>query len=156
MITEPSIVRCCEIDTRHLQQETSPRTHGVGNCSPRLTCISDFHQLKIRVSDCHKTTFTTPFGLYEFVSVPFGLANTPGYFQHFMNHVLRNQIAAGTKVVYCDDVCIFTKRTCPLEHMTVVEQVLDALREHQLGCLLSTRFETTNGGFSQHSLHAAS
>jgi hypothetical protein len=49
-----------------------------------------------------------------------------------MNHVLRKQIAAGTVVVYCDDVCIFTKTTCPLEHMAAVEEVLAALREHQL------------------------
>ena len=35
-------------------------------------------------------------------------------------------------VVYCDDVCIFTKTACPLEHMVAVEEVLVVLREHQL------------------------
>jgi hypothetical protein len=98
----------------------------------KIDLHSGFHQLKIRASDCHKTAFTTPFGLYEFVSAPFGLANTPGCFQRFMNHVLRKQIADGTVVVYCDDVCIFTKTTCPLEHMAAVDEVLAALREHQL------------------------
>ena len=103
-----------------------------GKLFSKIDLHSGFHQLKIRASDCHKTAFTTPFGLYEFVSAPFGLANTPGCFQRFMNHVLRRQIAAGTVVVYCDDVCIFTKTTCPLEHMAAVEEVLAALREHQL------------------------
>ena len=103
-----------------------------GKMFSKIDLHSGFHQLKIRASDCHKTAFTTPFGLYEFVSAPFGLANTPGCFQRFMNHVLRKQIADGTVVVYCDDVCIFTKTTCPLEHMAAVEEVLAALREHQL------------------------
>ena len=103
-----------------------------GKLFSKIDLHSGFHQLKIRASDCHKTAFTTPFGLYEFVSAPFGLANTPGCFQRFMNHVLRKQIADGTVVVYCDDVCIFTKTTCPLEHMAEVEEVLATLREHHL------------------------
>ena len=103
-----------------------------GKLFSKIDLYSGFHQLKIRSSDCHKTAFTTPFGLYEFVSAPFGLANTPGCFQRFMNHLLRKQIAAGTVVVYCDDVCIFTKTACPLEHMVAVEEVLVVLREHQL------------------------
>ncbi len=41
-IIEPWIVRCCEIDTLHLLQETSSRPLGAANCFPRLTCIQAF------------------------------------------------------------------------------------------------------------------
>ena len=35
-----------------------------------------------------KTTFVTPFGKYEFLMIPFGLAQAPAYFKLLMNKVL--------------------------------------------------------------------
>ena len=35
-----------------------------------------------------KTAFVTPFGKYEYMKVPFGLAQAPAYFQNLMNKVL--------------------------------------------------------------------
>jgi hypothetical protein len=49
-----------------------------GKLFSKIDLHSGFHQLQIRASNCHKTAFTTPFGLYEFVSAPFGLANSIG------------------------------------------------------------------------------
>ena len=34
-----------------------------------------------------KTAFVMPFGKYEFLQVPFGLAQAPAFFQHLMNIV---------------------------------------------------------------------
>ena len=52
------------------------------------------------------TTFVTPFGKYEFLMVPFGLAQAPAYFQLLMNKVLEGPSYAMT---YLDDIIIFSK-----------------------------------------------
>ena len=43
----------------------------------------------------HCCAFLTPHGLFEPAVMWFGLQNAPVTFQHFMNHVLREEIAGG-------------------------------------------------------------
>ena len=59
-----------------------------------------------------KTAFVTPFGKYEFLMVPFGLAQAPAYFQLLMNKVLGPSYA----MTYLDDIIIFSKN----EHLEEV------------------------------------
>ena len=56
-----------------------------------------FTVLDLRSSYCHialdgdaikKTAFVMPLGKYEYLKVPFGLAQAPAYFQNLMNKVL--------------------------------------------------------------------
>lgn len=55
-----------------------------------------------------KTAFATPFGLYEFDVLPFGLHSAHATFQRMMNHILRDcQSFSGA---YIDDVVVFSKR----------------------------------------------
>ena len=112
-------------------QDLIARTRGAKMFS-KVDLQSGFHQLNIRPADRHKTAFVVPDGQYEWVSAPFGLSSTPSAFQRLMNHVLQEHITAGYCVVYCDDVCIFTASTDPMEHLLKVEAVLASLREHQL------------------------
>ena len=49
---------------------------------------SGYHHITLGKSSRAKTAFVAPFGKYEFLMVPFGLAQAPAYFQLLMNKVL--------------------------------------------------------------------
>ena len=71
-----------------------------------------------------KTAFVTPFGKYEFLMVPFGLAQAPAYFQLLMNKVLEGLSYAMT---YLDDIIIFSKNE--EDHLRHLEEVFHRLRQ---------------------------
>ena len=76
--------------------------------------------------DVEKTAFVTPFGLYEFLVMPFGLNYAPATFQRLMNRVLQ-EFLGDFVAVYLDDIIIFTKGTFE-QHMNYLQQVFEALR----------------------------
>ena len=76
---------------------------------------SRYHHITLGKSSRAKTAFVTPFGKYEFLMVPFGLAQAPAYFQLLMNKVLNGLKFAMT---YLDDIIIFSENESQhLEHL---------------------------------------
>jgi len=52
--------------------------------------------------------FKTRYGHFEYVVMPFGLANAPVVFQHMMNDVFREYLN-NFVACYIDDIFIFSK-----------------------------------------------
>ncbi|GFU45290.1 gag-pol polyprotein [Trichonephila clavipes] len=57
----------------------------------KIDIFKAFHQIPIAECDIPKTAVTTPWGLYEYTHLCFGLVNAPQTFMRFMHEVRRTQ-----------------------------------------------------------------
>ncbi|KAL0147695.1 hypothetical protein M9458_057004 [Cirrhinus mrigala] len=95
----------------------------------KLDLRSAYNLIRIREGDEWKTAFSTTSGHYEYLVMPFGLANSPSYFQAFVNEVFRDMLNRWV-IVYIDDILIFSNSYA--EHIQHVRSVLQRLIEHRL------------------------
>ena len=127
-------IRLC-VDYRKLNQDTKfdaypmPQIEEVLDSVGSATIISTldlakgYWQIPLAEESKEKTAFTTPYGLYEFEVMPFGLHSAPATFQRMMNHVLRGcEQFAGA---YLDDVIIHSKTW--QEHLQHLQEVFRRL-----------------------------
>ena len=71
-----------------------------------------------------KTAFVTPFGLYQFRMMPFGLQGAPATFQRMMDKLIRGM--EDYTAAYLDDLVIFSDSW--ERHLHHIREVLDQLR----------------------------
>jgi hypothetical protein len=74
-----------------------------------LDAYSGYHQIKMKESDQLVTSFITPFGMYCYVTMPFGLWNAGATYQRCMQHIFGEHIGP-TVEAYVDDIIIKTKK----------------------------------------------
>jgi hypothetical protein len=78
-----------------------------------LDAYSGYHQIRMKESDQLATSFITPFGMYCYVTMPFGLRNAGATYQRCMNHVFGEHIGR-TVEAYVDDIIVKTRKASDL------------------------------------------
>ena len=71
-----------------------------------LDLRSGYHHIALDKDAINKTAFVTPFGKYEYLRVPFGLAQASSCFQNLMNKVLNGR---NVTLAYLDDIIILAR-----------------------------------------------
>ncbi len=99
------------------------------NYYTKLDLRNAYNLIRIREGDEWKTAFSTTSGHYEYLVMPFGLANSPSVFQAFMNDIFRDMLNRWV-IVYIDDILIYSNTQ--EEHVRHVRAVLKRLLQHQL------------------------
>ncbi|VEN50974.1 unnamed protein product [Callosobruchus maculatus] len=98
---------------------------GKGKVFTSLDMSSGFHQIPIDADSVHKTAFVTPDGHFEYLRMPFGLANAPAVFQRAINRALGN-LRNTEALVYLDDILIPSETV--EDNLTSLGNVLQALK----------------------------
>lgn len=83
-----------------------------------------FYQIKLEEESSKLTTFSTPFGYYKFLRLPFGLSLAPEYFQK-INY--KNFGDIKNTIIYFDDLLIATDSL--EEHDKTLKKVIERARE---------------------------
>nr|VZI39510.1 unnamed protein product [Spirometra erinaceieuropaei] len=105
----------------HLQ-DFAGALFGKSVCS-KIDLVRAFHQIPVAPEDVLKTAVTTPFGLFGFIRMPFGLRNAAQIFQRFIDRVQR-----GLPFVYAyiDDLLVASRNAEEhKEHLALVYDRLD-------------------------------
>ena len=126
------------IDFRQLNALTKKDAHPLPRIDDTLDMLSGSHwfstidlasgywQVEVAREDQEKTAFSTPFGLFQFRTMPFGLCNAPSTFQRLMERVLSG-LHWSTCLVYIDDIIVFSRTV--QEHFLDLAGVFQRLKE---------------------------
>jgi hypothetical protein len=74
-----------------------------------LDAYSGYNQIKLKKEDEEKTAFITPYGVFCYQVMPFGLKNAGATYQRMMQNYLGSQIGRNIQV-YIDDVVITIRK----------------------------------------------
>src|SRR4051812_16582185 len=94
-----------------------------------LDAYSGYHQIKMRKSDQLATSFTTPYGTFCYVTMPFGLKNAGATYQRTMQRCLHDQIGQNVHA-YVDDIAVMSKKSNDL--ISDLKETFDNLRKYNM------------------------
>jgi hypothetical protein len=93
----------------------------------KVDVIAAFNKIRINNEHKHLSAFITPYGLYQYTVMPFGMCNAPGTFQAYINDVLHEYLDECC-MAYLDDVIIFseTEEEHQQHLLKVIKRLADA------------------------------
>ncbi len=126
-------------DYRRLNDITTPDRYPVPNIQDfsaqlavktifsKVHLIRGYHQVPVFKEDIPKTAVITPFGLFEFLRMPFGLKNAAQTFQRMIDSILRD---LDFLFVYLNDILVASASR--REHLTHLQLLFARLGQHGL------------------------
>ena len=84
--------------------------------------FSCYNQVLVKKEDQHKTTFTSPWGTFEYLRMHFGLLNAGATFQRAMDYAF-NELIGKIIEIYEDDLTVFSKERS--DHVTHLRKVFE-------------------------------
>ncbi|XXG47440.1 hypothetical protein AAC387_Pa02g2086 [Persea americana] len=91
--------------------------------------FSSYNQIKMHPEDERHTSFRTPFGVYCYTVMPFGLKNAGATYQRAMMKIFQD-MQHKTVECYVDDLAVKSKRE--EDHLEDLREVFLRLRKHKL------------------------
>ena len=88
-----------------------------------------YNQIAVDEADKHKTAFITPFGLFQYERLPFGMSGAPATFQRFMQRLFSEKLFE-ILLIYLDDLLVFSETF--EEHLQHLDYVLTTIEKHGL------------------------
>jgi len=107
-------------------QDLSSKLHGCKFFSI-IDLVKGYHQIPMAAEDIPKTAIVTPFGLFEYLFMPFGLSNAAQTFQRLMDKLFRHLPFVFT---YLDDHLVASATL--EEHLQQLEQFFAVLQDNGL------------------------
>ena len=130
-------------------QDFSKSLHGTTIFS-KMDLAKVYYQVPMNKDDIPKTAVITPFGLFEFIKMPFGLRNAVQTFQRLMDNIMQE---FDFIFVYLEDILIANKNE--KQHRRHIRQICQKLNDNGLvvnkdKCI----FGKTNIDFLGHNVNA--
>jgi hypothetical protein len=94
-----------------------------------LDAYSGYHQICFATDDEEKTSFITPFRIFCYTKMPFGLKNGGATYQKCMHIVLENQIGRNVEA-YIDDIVVKSQKREDL--LNDHKETFDNLRKYKM------------------------